>query len=108
MTLEQLKEWEIYLELEPQGGKADDERFGEICATLVNLKLPSSERMKEPSDFFPRLKPRLTEEEREALEKQEEESRVLLEEAQHRFMQNIIKARELVNERQKREKENGS
>jgi len=101
-----VKEWEIYLELEPHGGLAEEERIGEICATLVNLKLSNNDRMREPSDFFPRLKPRLTPEQRERLEKKREENAVLLEQAQHQFMQNIIKARELISEREKREREN--
>lgn len=65
MDSRELQEWLVFYNLYPFGDAREDWRMGQVCATLVNLQVPSSDQM-DPGDFM--LKPPRDAEDDEAKE----------------------------------------
>lgn len=87
-------EWEAFYELEPWGCLVEDARAGEIVRFLAEKYRNKEEhkRMFEASDFFNRLEPLYTKEERDQMDLEAQIQADLNEEASHRL---AVKFRDL-------------
>jgi len=103
-------EWKAFYDLEPWGTLADDERIGELCC-VIGERHRNKEQFPypfQPSDFFERLKPRLTEEQQQQLEAYREECEAATEAERHRFNLAMAECRKLIEEKEQEKRAQGA
>jgi|GEM_PF-4052751 len=102
MSFKQLIEWEVFHEYEPWGTEVEDHRAG-VLARLIAEPNRNTEAYSEPfdeSDFFTRLKPKYTAEEKAEYRRIQAQEEGYKADAEHSFFQKYAAIQQQLRDKQ--------